>query len=99
MLLFWLFNFNHQAKKVISTGFPSVFGKFSSGSQISFRFLKVHIFGSNFSLKLTLRLNSVLNSLKTLKKYCKAASNVFLSKKNNDDNFLYLYGRFFGEQV
>ena len=38
------------------------------------RFLKVRIFGSNFSLKIfsfSLRLNFMLNSSKTLKRFCK----------------------------
>ena len=62
------------------TELSNVFSKFSSG------FLKVHIFGYIFSLKLSLRLRTVLNSIKTLKKYCKATLNVFLNiKKFKDD--------------
>ena len=44
--------------------------------EISSRFLKVHIFWSIFSLKSSLRLKTVLSSMKTLKRYCKATLNV-----------------------
>ena len=47
--------------------------------QISSRFVKVHIFGSIFSLKLSLCLKTMLNSIKTLKIYCKATLNVFIN--------------------
>ena len=37
-------------------------------------------------LELSLRLKIVLNSMKKLKRYCKAILNVFLSKENFDDD-------------
>ena len=37
-------------------------------------------------LELSLRLKIVLNSIKKLKRYCKAILNVFLSKENFDDD-------------
>ena len=42
-------------------------------SKISYRFLNLHDLGSNFSLKLSLRLKTVLNSMRTLNKYPKAS--------------------------
>ena len=36
------------------------------GMQIFFSFLKVHVFGSTFSLNLSLSLKTVLNSITTL---------------------------------
>ena len=64
--------------------------------KISSRFFKVHIFGSIFSLKLSLRYKTMLNSIKTLKRYSKAILNVFFNKtKFDDDKELYLYGTFF----
>ena len=44
------------------------------------RFSKVHTFESVFSLKLSLRLKTMLNTLKTLNIYCKATSNVFFKE-------------------
>ena len=52
----------------------SRFSKFPPG------FKKTH-FGSIFSLKLSLRLKTMLNSIKTLKRYCKVTFNVFFNKK------------------
>ena len=49
---------------------------------MSCRFLKVHIFGSNFSLKLSLKEETVIVSIKTLKTYCKATLNEVLNGKN-----------------
>ena len=43
----------------------------------------LHIFGSIFSLKLSLK--TVFNSIKTLKRYCKVTLNMF-EKKTFDDN-------------
>ena len=63
------------------TGLPLVFSKFFKVFQISSTVLKVKTFGSIFSLKLSLRYETVLNSIKTLKRYCKATSNVFFIKK------------------
>ena len=74
---------------MLSTGLTNVFDKFSP-------VLKVHIFGSIFSLKLSLRKKTVLNSIKTLKRYCKATSNVFFNKLFfGDDKQIFPYGRFF----
>ena len=50
-------------------------------SKISYRFLNLHDLGSNFSLKLSLRLKTVLNSMRTLNKYLKASLSVFFIKK------------------
>ena len=47
------------------------------------RFLKIRIFRSIFS---SLRLKTVLNSIKTLKIYCKATLNMFFNKENFDDD-------------
>ena len=44
---------------------------------ISSGFLKVHVFGSIFSLKLSLRLKTVFNSITALKRYCNATLNMF----------------------
>ena len=43
-----------------------------------FRFLKIRIFGSIFS---SLKLKTVLNSINTLKRYCKATLNMFFYKQ------------------
>ena len=55
------------------------FLKFFQVFQISSRFLKVHIFGSIFRLKVSLNLKTVLNSIKPLKRYCKATLNSFFN--------------------
>ena len=55
----------------------------------------MHIFGSIFSLKLSLKKETVLNSLNTLKRYCKAALNVFFNKKKLMMTKKYLNDRFF----
>ena len=58
--------------------------------------LKVFIFWTIFSLKLSLRLKTMLSSIKTLKRYCKATLNVFFNKKNLMMAIkFYLYDRFF----
>ena len=49
----------------LKTGLPNVFGNFSPV------FKSTH-FGSIFSLKLNLRKGTVLNSIKRLKRYCRA---------------------------
>ena len=57
-----------------------------------FRFLKVRIFGPTFNFKLSLSSKTMINSIKTLKSYCKATLNVFL-KKNflmMTKNFIYM---------
>ena len=59
-------------------------------SEIDFRILKVHVFGSIFNLKLSLRLKTVLSSNTKLKRYCKATLNDFLIKKNFDDDIKFL---------
>ena len=46
------------------------------------RFLKVHIFGSIFSFKLISIKETVLNRIKTFKRFCKVTLNVFFNKKN-----------------
>ena len=51
-------------------GLPLVFSKYFPGYQISSRIFKGMLFGSIFSLKLSLK--TMLNSVKTLKRYCKA---------------------------
>ena len=61
----------------ILTGLPLIFSKIFRFSKFILSFLKVLIFGSIFSLKLSLRLETVLNSIKTLKRYCKATLNMF----------------------
>ena len=72
------------------------FPKFFQVFLISSRFLKVHIFVSIFSLKLSLKLETVLTSIKTLKRWCRATLNMFLVKKVFDvTKKIYLYGRFF----
>ena len=48
------------------------------------RFLKVRTFGSTFNLKINLKQETVLNSIKTLKIYGKVTLNVF-KKKIDDD--------------
>ena len=53
------------------------------------RFLKVHILWSILSLKLSLRLKTMLNIIKTLKRYCKTILNVF-KKIDDDKNFIYM---------
>ena len=55
-------------KLLIIAGLPLVFSKVIPYFQISFRFLKVHIFESIFSLKLSFRLKTMLNSIKALKR-------------------------------
>ena len=65
---------------IILEGCHSFFQKIFQVFQISFRFLKVQIFGSIFSLKLILKLKTMLNSIKTLKRYCKATLNVVKNK-------------------
>ena len=77
-------------------GCHSFFPIFFPGIQISSRFLRVHIFRFIFSLKLSLRFEIMLNSIKTLKRYCKATLNVFFYKKmlKMTENF-HLYGRYF----
>ena len=71
-------------------GCHSFFQIFLQVFQISSRFLRVHIFGSIFNLKLILRLETVLNSIKTLKRYCKANLNMFFNEKkfDNDKKFI-----------
>ena len=66
------------------TGLPSFFQVFFQVFQISSRFLKVHIFWSIFSLKLSLMLKTELYSIKTSKRSCKITLilNVFFNKKN-----------------
>ena len=54
------------------------------------RFLKVFIFGFIFSLKISLRLKTMITSIKTLKKYCKGTFNVFKKKKKIDDDNKFL---------
>ena len=49
--------------------------------KILYRFLKLNDLGSNFSLKLNLRLKTVLNSMRTLNKYLKASLSVFFIKQ------------------
>ena len=49
--------------------------------KISSRLLKEHIFGSIISLKFSLMYKTVLNSIKTLKRYCKANLNMFFKLK------------------
>ena len=52
------------------TGLPLTFGKFSLGFQKYF-------FLGLFLVKLNFKVKTVLNSLKILKRYCKATSKVF----------------------
>ena len=63
--------------KTFIQGCHSVFQKFFQEFQISSRFSNVHIFDSFFTTKLRLRLKTVLNSIKTLKRYCKFTLNMF----------------------
>ena len=62
-------------KKIL--GLPLVFAKFFPSFSNFFKDFKVHIFGSIFSLKFSLRLKTVLARIKTLKRYCKATLNMF----------------------
>ena len=68
----------------------SFFFNFYQVFQISSRFLKKRtfrlIFGPTFSLKLSFWLKTVLNSIKTLKRYCKVTLNIFLVKKKIYDD-------------
>ena len=73
------------------TGLPLFFQKFVQVFQISSRFLKLHISGFIFNLKLSLRLKPMLNSVKTLKRYCKAILNLSFKKKNFDDDKYFIY--------
>ena len=67
-------------------GCHSFFQIFFQVFQISSRFLKVHIFGSIFSLKLISIKETVLNRIKALKRYFKVTLNVFFHKKIFDDD-------------
>ena len=59
-------------------------------------FLKVQIFGSILSYKLSLMHETVLNYIKTLKRYCEVILNVFFNEKFVDDyRKKYLYDRLF----
>ena len=73
-----------QTVFAIQQGCHLVFYNFFQGFLNFFKVLKVHIFRSIFSLKLGLRLKTMLNIIKTLKRYCKATLNVF--KKNLGDD-------------
>ena len=62
---------------------------------MSSRFLKIHIFGFIFSFRLISIKETVLNSIKTLKRYCEVTLIVFFNKKIfDDDKKNYLYNRF-----
>ena len=63
-------------------GCHSLFLNFFQVFKISSRFFKVLNFGSIFGLRLNLRLKTMLNSLKTLKRNCKATLKVLFKKKN-----------------
>ena len=63
-------------------GLPMVISNFFQVFKKSSRFLKLHISGFIFSLKLSFILETVLNSLKTFKRYCKVNLNGFFNKKN-----------------
>ena len=73
------------------SGLPNIFGKFFPGFQNFLKFLKVHIFRSIFSSKLSLRYETVLNSIKTPNKYYKATLYTFYNKKKFDENFFFIY--------
>ena len=49
--------------------------------KISSSFLKLHVLGSTFNLKLILRKKTVLNSITALKRYVKASLKVFINEK------------------
>ena len=81
--------------KCYTQGCHLFFQKFFQASQISSRFLKVHIFGYIFSFNVSLRLKTILSGIKTLKRYCKATLNVFLRKKIfDDDKKIHLHDNF-----
>ena len=63
----WYYNFM-QIDKIATSFF-----------QIISRLLNVNIFGSSFSLKLSLRTDLI--SIKTLKRYCRATLDEFFNKK------------------
>ena len=63
------------------SGSPLVFSQFFQGFPNFFQVFKSTYFRSIFSLKLSLRLKTMLNSIKTLKRYCKATLNIFFNKK------------------
>ena len=64
-------------KQYTYTGLP--FKNFFPGLPNFFQVFKVCNFWSILSLKLSLRLKTVLNSIKTLKRYCKATLNLFFN--------------------
>ena len=68
-------------------GRHSFFQNFFQVFQTSCRFLKIRIFECKFS---SLRLKTVLDSIKTLKKYFKATLNMFFFLIFNDDKKIYL---------
>ena len=59
-------------------GLSLVISKFFPGFLNFFQVLKIHIYWSIFS---SLRLKTVLNSIKSLKRYSKASFNTFFNKK------------------
>ena len=63
--------------------------------KVSYIFLKVHVFGSIFSLDSTLRQKTVLSSITILNKYCKATLNLFFKEKYLMWKKNCLYDRFF----
>ena len=62
------------------SGLPLVFQKFFQVFQISSGFLKVRFFESIFSFKLNLKSETVLHTIKTLKRYSKITLKVILKK-------------------
>ena len=65
---------------VHDTGLPLITSNFFKIFKISSRFLKLHISGFFFSLKLILIYETLLNFIKTLIRYYKITLNVFLNK-------------------
>ena len=63
--------------RVHDTGLPLVISNFFQFFKISSKFLKQNISGSIFSLKLRLMYETVLNSIKTLIRYCKVILSAF----------------------
>ena len=58
------------------SGLPLVFSKFFPGIPNFFQVFKTTNFGSIFRLKLNIWIKTVLNSMKTIKRYCKATLNM-----------------------
>ena len=67
------------------SGLPLAFENFFRCSEFLKGFLKYTFLSFFFGLKLSLSLKTMLSSITTLKRYCKATLIMFFNEKNFDD--------------